>query len=836
MCPIAIAWVLLVMNMFAFAETVDRTIVQRWPVEQRLGAVEAYMYPDHQLMLLEWMREGSDESRSRAVDWLRKRLENAGANVNDVVTSEGSRPGQSRQDLLRIRDEALERALLWYLTGEDSHAHRAREILLAFAQTLPHWPLYNNSGTKSYSQQDRRYLRSWDANGLWGRWYPLDLGQSIPLLRAYDLLRAKLSEEDRQLIENNLFIHQKQLIEKFRGVLYLYHNTAGYHLMPLIRFGMVLDKPEYVHEAVRYLAEQLRYSYATDGIFREVTPDYHIQISTRLERGIPEMLHGYSDPAGFVDPVTGLRFDHLDLADIYRPFYERMKRGLSVLVMPDGSYLNINDSWPKRISAPSGDALGEPGLLGVTGLAKLASGGMTAFLKFGGIRGHDHLDGLNLVWFAGGKEVISDTGYRSLDGGFEREWSTGTASHATVAVDEEFHFRERVSTTVPDHDTTFTSRPPQVVDSYSLEAALPAAARYNNQGRLLIWNVGDSRVQAMEAEQPAVYPGKTGLFRRTLVMVPLDEQGNGYLVDIFRVRGGRMHDYFLKGGLDHPFKMQVDLPLQPKQGKLYRHIDLNGEVQVEDRVTVVAEYQDGQQVRSQLVAHPGHGESILQLLKGEAPAIRRSGNAPFAILRHHQGEDNDAELESCYVWIHETGKLQTAIQEVVVQRQQTELILAIRHGDVTDVVFSGINTDSRYDYAGWTFQGTLAFARQSEEGGYGRVFQGGELYYGQQRFQGVNLLQGHVVETTMRERGDAKDSVLLEIENEYEVSQDYRLLHLDFNETVRFSIPIKSITQEGDRLRVELQHSPGFTVEPDASVMTSFPSWRVRGVCRAVIQ
>ncbi len=806
----------------------------RWPFSDTNGVHPGNSYPAFHSEVEALIREGDAASIAQAIDRLKAAIAVTTFEAQlAAIGEEGPAPGEKREALYATRDRAYEYALLWLLEGKRSHLEHSKALLLRLAQVVAHWPLYDRQ--KALHQQDeRKYLRDSEANGLWGRWHPLDLAVSIPLLRAYDILRPALTKEERGTLERDLFLYHKEFIGRFTGLWPLYHNLAGYHLIPLIRYGQILERPDFIHEAVRYWDEMLRYSYTADGFYHEVTPDYHLQITSRLLGSLPEMLKGYSDPKGYVDPVSGKRFDDLDLAVQNAARIDQIRAGLVVLLLPDGSYANLNDSWPKKTGIKEREAVvTEPGLLGIAGVAKLASGKMAAMLKFGGIRGHDHRDALNLIWFAGNREVFSDTGYKSPNGSdivFEREWSASTASHVTAAIDEQIHFTDRAPARLPSPAGGFLARPPAVEGEHPVEVALPIGAQYANQGRLLIWDGRNAGVQAMEAEQPNAYPGTASLFRRTIVMVPL-ENGEGYLVDLFRISGGATHDYFLRGGLDEPYRLAFHQPLQAATGTLYSHITLKGSAAVQGPLTATASYGDGLRVISHLGAAAATGADWgrLALKTGEAPAIRRSGLAPFSLIRRTSASPGE-ELESCFAWVHETTSGKERVRRVKVSTVGSQVVVEVALDDRTDRIFSGLDDESRFSLDGWQFEGRLAFASIDKAGARsGVVFSGSDLRAGQVVAAGKPWLTGTVISTTQKDEGEANDSLLIASDHASPGTGAYHLAHVDFGDTIRFSIPIQSVTQEKEGLRVILAHPPGFRQEDGYSSMTRFPGWRVEG-------
>lgn len=772
--------------------------------------------------------DGSEGARARAEQLLLRNVQSFAGDPLEAITRNGISPDESGKKILAVRDLAYDYALLWMLTGEQEYAGKSKAILFRLVEVIPHWPLYDRQG-KPQAQDRVQYLRHAEANGLWGRWHPLDLARALPLLRAYDILRPSLSEQEREDLETGLLIYHKELISRFTGLAPLYHNLSGYHLIPLIQFGWVLERPDYVHEAIEYWDEMLRYSYGADGFYREITPDYHNQISWRLTTAIPEMLKGYSDPEGYVHPLTGKRYDHLNLLEADAPRLERVKGAVRVLLMPDGSYANLNDSWPKQ-SPRERQPSSEPGLLGTSGVAKLGTPGMVAFLKYHGIRGHDHRDALGLVWFSGGKEVFSDTGYHSgrdeaLD--FERFWSASTASHMTVAVDEQNHFtsRETVIVPAPAPRSGFASNPPEVSGEHPLEASLPAAARFTNQGSLRIWNPTQKTVQAMEADQENAYPGLLSLFRRSLIMVPLDpESGVGYLVDLFRIRGGNTHDYFLRGGLDHPYTLQADVEMESTDDIVYQYIQLEGKGEVTEGLNVQARYEDGLTVVSRFVGVASE-EAPFQLLQGKGKAIRRPGDADILILRNQGGE-------TLFPWIHETTSGESRIKEVQVWQEGMQVVLTIHLGDRIDVIFSAEDEQSKFEFEGWEFRGRLAygtFTGNAEEMEW-NVFDGVELAYQGKPVEPLfTAVRAKLLETTSVDAGDDQNSLLIENHQDLQLQRDYHVAHVDFGQGVRQSYPIQEILREEGKLRVILDYIPGFTVGEGYSAMTQYPSWRIQG-------
>jgi hypothetical protein len=118
---------------------------------------------------------------------------------------------------------------------------------------------------------------------------------------------------------------------------------------------------------------------------------------------------------------------------------------------------------------------------------------------------HHHEDSLNLYYWQNGKELLSDLGY--LWDHPMKPMTTRTFAHNTVLVDG----ADQVT---------------------------------KGRGGKITMFSAESPIKAMEAESQA-YP-QTSLYRRTVIQVE-HEPGRQYILDIFRVQGGKKHDYVFHG-------------------------------------------------------------------------------------------------------------------------------------------------------------------------------------------------------------------------------------------------------------------------------------------------
>jgi hypothetical protein len=134
---------------------------------------------------------------------------------------------------------------------------------------------------------------------------------------------------------------------------------------------------------------------------------------------------------------------------------------------------------------------------------------------------HAHADGMNIGLFAKGLDLLPDFGYPPVQfGGWgspRARWYTLTAAHNTVVVDGANH--------------------------RSLAGSTAERAGYEGlpAGKTTLWADG-KQFRAVRASGPEMVNGRQ--FERTLAMIDLSES-DFYVLDLFRVVGGRDHARFL---------------------------------------------------------------------------------------------------------------------------------------------------------------------------------------------------------------------------------------------------------------------------------------------------
>ncbi len=288
-------------------------------------------------------------------------------------------------------------------------------------------------------------------------------------------------------------------------------------------------------------------SFTADGYSKE-SPGYTMMYLSEL-LPIPERLHGFGWPDSFADrrAAADLYASDAKLRLMYRMMLDQLR--------PDGTILPIEDSniggrspgecvemglgrYPEYFGGKTGTLLGRdtPGKYALFNLEAddilqagdldlpeiYFPGWMTGILRHGPGKqatvlslnfspegGHRHADNLSLFYDEGGRTLLGDHGY--VGDMPVNEWIVSTLSHNLVVVDgqpQRFRARDNPNPRHPRLEMMFTT----------------------------------PRLSAVEASTDAY--SQCSEYRRLVILLKGPE-GRTAAVDIFRVRGGKSHDYRL---------------------------------------------------------------------------------------------------------------------------------------------------------------------------------------------------------------------------------------------------------------------------------------------------
>ncbi len=740
---------------------------------------------------------------------------------------------------VQMKEHAYDLALLYHLTGDEQAARQAAIILDRYNQVIRKWPLKERTGEGRFSQDDERFKWRWDATGFYGAWIPSFVGRAFPLLYSYDLIYDSGMMEEVSTRENiaSMLRHHIDFNETFVPT---YGNLDHYDLRSYSQFGLLLPQPEYIHHVVQRMANLLHYGFYVSGFWHEGTPSYHKDITVGITRSVPALLNGYSDPPGFVSKQDGTRFDNLNLTEKFATQFRRMWDSLGKVTLPNRICTVIHDTafvqqcwWmpPKTHSNPK--------LFGCMGHAIMAKGEgenqQQAHLHFSGMHGHEHFDSLHIIAWSQGQEMISSTRYRPIpDDVSTREWHSMAAGQNTVVINETNQL-SRLSS----HRRKITE-----IDAFPFPNPRYRAYGHGDSltdGKLRFFAAEYAAVQISEAQGEEAYHDLADLYRRTLAMIEIDDQ-HTYLVDVFRVRGGELHDWMLHGCLEFPYTAETDLTLTDTEGKQHKYIDQLKVASLDGVANFSFAYETGKQSRHWLMMPEGS-----QLYIGRGPAMRRKGYNPFTFVRH-------SAYSSLFVAVHEFWGADE--QPRIASVEPTQMVTAdvmdagvqINLADGTRDLFISCfdpqaDNAALYVGAGMPVQvrGRAVHVRTAPDGAITRAFGVGlaQLEAGDLSItDNIAAYTGIITDTRRKETGDELDALQTAAQLPTDGSLNGAPVILHYGDELVQSILIDRIETlaEGGSLIV-LQEDAGITIEDDGALtkLHYYPGWGIQGECNFTI-
>ncbi len=755
------------------------------------------------------------------------------ASNEDLRSRISDRGGEDEQNIL-MRDACHYFALLFYLTKEENYARKSALLLARLAEQIPSWPIYSPhygpwEKRARYPQSEISLRTQWDLAGVWGVWIYQDILLGMPLLEAYDLIYNTDAMQEMGKLESIQVLLRSQVELQF-GYGPVLGNMDPTQMRGILPFAKVLGRPDWVHTCVKWIRDMYKTQFYADGWWHEGTPSYHKQAHHGLKGVVSTHLQGYSDPEGFRSERDGVRFDNLDLNEILKRPFQRADHVLNAVQQPNRICQVIHDTtFPQPVwwTPPLKEARSY--LFGCTGHAILGTGKgeddmAQASLHFGGTHGHEHYDCLNLILFAKGKELISETRYRKGDvENTTREWHTMTAGHVTVVVDEKDQTSRRGS-----HTPKREKQPEDVV------AGIPdwrwrwaGHGNVMNDGKLRLFNTDFDMVQVVEADGERAYGSLVKLeqYRRTIALVKISDR-DVYIVDIFRVKGGKIHDYMLHANLDFPHTAEFSLPIQnSREGTLHKYIANLKSVQTDRDWTVVFTLEDSSAALKTFFL-PQAG---VEIISGDAPAMRRTGTAPFIAVRQSDGESLFAAVHHPYGDV----PLVQNVELVPLEPSGGETVsIRVTLPDRVDTVISTADDGARTPWK--TSDGRIEirgrFAHIAEGShNWTYLIDGDRLKAGETEIKGEVSHSGVIHKTERIEAGDPSDAFITRTGLPVGGALNGRTLILNLGGLLVQGFQIKEVETKNGQTWIHSNDEPGMTVRTDLVKLEYFPNWGVKG-------
>lgn len=710
-------------------------------------------------------------------------------------------------------------AELYRLTGDDRYAERAAVLLTRFAEVYPEYVLkydfpfhpvqFAEPGTGPI-EGVRVYRTS-----KWSWWGIMDVSEALAL--AYNDLREWPGWEALGGDETRRRIREDLLAGMVRSVLEVEGWERSGHLPRVAKLvaSRTIGSPEMVHESIRRF-KRMRDEFYYDGGYRMPAPSYMAQMSGTFQVWI-QAAKGYSDPPGYVDAVSGERYDDLDLSQL--PFVDRALSVYSAMRFPDDRMIPINDTWGgSLVPAVYRKQKPAPILFPGTGLAVLTGGhGPNAWLLYldftSASAPHAHRVSLSMGFYLGGVELLSDIGYTHSS---MRLWARSSMAHSTVVVD-------------------------------GTEVGFDPGLLGN---RVYLYDVSDRNFQIAGALSRSAYPGKVTNYRRTLAALSNGGQ-LAYVLDLFEVTGGSQQDYLLlgplaKGGYIRP---QVGGNLIPvPQGLLNEGVVFTKPQGQNDRIPPDAAFgfyqnvkalpaetppvldigQDSVAVRAWLTAD--NGDTIYL---ADVPSVRAAKESEAAVWEH---------WAPMMAWRKGGNSLASTFATVFSPQGAAMGVKAVHREDVNGVLRMRIELkNGMVDHwllqagdpsADRNYNGSITWMRMAEDGSIQqyRNFGGVSAEHGGESLPGGGIGRGVLLEAGESATGGGE----FLIEGSWpEVASG--LLTLQFPDRDTRSFRIKEVEELGEgKYRVLTYEAPGFVINKHGIRFTAFPQreWTGQGSIR----
>lgn len=725
--------------------------------------------------------------------------------------------------------QCLNLGLAWQVSGKPEYARRAALLLDRIASMYRTYPVVLQEFDLfdlDTPQKPPYRFRS-------GRWFwhaECEFNAAMPAIydlvydsEEFDRLSAARGYDVRERIEKD-FIKAGFRFLNEHITDHAQNNYAPGYFVTALQAARVINEPRWAHWASFWTHEMLARGCFYDGMWFE-SPSYHQMTFDGLQ-GTMAAFRGYTDPPGYIDPEDGQRFDNLDPDKIF-PFYAKARNTPAKLDFPDGTSTPVHDTWAGQRSSPPRQAT-ECSILPGFGHASLGRGKglhqIQAQLHFSGRYEHSHQDELNLTLYAKGHEMLSDIGYSWTN---LRQWAKQSIAHNLVVIDR--------------------------------------TAQSGADGNLLGYFPDFGGVSAVEAESARGYANVAGVnrYQRLLVLVPVTED-DSYVVDIFRARGGSVHDWLLHGDASADMTATCNLTLSDTRENLMEADDkwidptsqysqVNGYGCIRDiafgRATgdLVFDLRYAENTSCGIRTHlPGCDDT--EVFLGRSPSVRRCGSGfasdnrkiwdfwmPQIVLRRR----GSAPLDSSFAAVHEPfsgAPFITRVERVRFAGDAPDCIaLKVTCGKTVDTIISTLDQPPYPERAttdGLRIKGRLGLIRRVDDMVTGLWLVDGELLDGKGAALNSKTAQyrGDIEAATRKADGQPEDAFVTDAADlpPGETLRGRWLIVTHGNGLTHGYELDRIETREGRTLLV-LKNDHGLRIEGDTTRELFFPRREIKG-------
>jgi hypothetical protein len=339
--------------------------------------------------------------------------------------------------------------LLYQVTREKKYATKARDILLAYAEKYPTYPLHNIHGEPKLGG---------------GKIGPQTLDEStwlIPVCQGADLIWDTLSDADREALAKKLFEPAARDVIMPHHLKEAVHNIQCWKNSAVGLVGLLLDDKELIDNAIdnpdRGYRTQLAKGVTPDGTWWEGAWGYHFYTLSALW---PLAEAGRNCGIDLLDANLKKMFDaslvfampNLVLPNFNDSGLESLRGQASTYEWANARFDNADYSrilsksdrqntmallfGRPTLAEPGAQARGSSNHEG-SGYAILQTNNTWLCLKYGPDGGwHGHFDKLHFILYHAGDIVMPDSGTTRYGTPLHNEWYRTTLAHNTLLVDE----------------------------------------------------------------------------------------------------------------------------------------------------------------------------------------------------------------------------------------------------------------------------------------------------------------------------------------------------------------------------------------------------------------
>lgn len=343
-------------------------------------------------------------------------------------------------------------AVIWLATGEQAYADKAINIMKEYSI---HYPNYEVHGDIPYNGPGRAGAQTLD-----------EANFQRTLAMAYDILAECMSEDDKELIRDNMFLPGAEFLMDHRNRQIHNHEVIINSAIAVI--GILFDKPEYINAAMYEdygILYQLEHGMLENKMWFEGAFGYHFYALTSFfafekfalhtkysnihhpnYRKMLEMVCEYMDSDFELPMLNDTNYGHFAyMKELYEFPYREL--GGEKLAFVLNSYYKHAKRDNLEAFLYGADAI-EPAEIELKNYhTEVGTYGHTILrgpenryllLKHDSYGGeHDHYDRLGISYMAYGEPIARDLGTTGYGARMHYDYYKNTASHNTLAIGEE---------------------------------------------------------------------------------------------------------------------------------------------------------------------------------------------------------------------------------------------------------------------------------------------------------------------------------------------------------------------------------------------------------------